>query len=143
MQAITQIEKQDSVLKDLERLKLYENKNNSIKLMPKKNDLIDNIKEYIDAHYTENLSLPEISKHFFLNPFYLSQFFKKKSGHTYISYLTQKRIEKAKELLLEQDIKLYEVCHSVGYENIKHFSKVFEKIVGVKPSSYKDVCKHP
>lgn len=147
--AIEQIEKQDSVMKELEKLKYYENANNeikaegknvdnSVKLMAEKNNLIDNIKKYIDIHFAENLSLPEISEHFFINPFYLSQLFKKKTGHTYISYLTEKRIEKAKELLSGQDVKLYEVCHSVGYENIKHFSKIFEKLVGIKPSSYKN-----
>ena len=148
-QAIVQFEKQDSILKELEKLKiLYETANDEIKaesktvitpmkVISEKNDMIDNIKEYIDTHFAENLSLPAISEHFYLNPFYMSQLFKKKTGHTYISYLTKKRIEKAKELLLEQDIKIYEVCHNVGYENVKHFSKVFEKLVGVKPSSYK------
>jgi two-component system, response regulator YesN len=147
--AIAQIEKQDSVLKELEKLKLYETANGEIKpeskpvispmkIMAEKYNLIDNIKEYIDINFAENLSLPEISERFFLNPFYLSQLFKKKTGHTYISYLTEKRIEKAKELLSGQDVKIYEVCHSVGYENVKHFSKIFEKLVGVRPSSFKN-----
>lgn len=102
-----------------------------------KGDVVESIKGYIDKHFNENLTLPMISEHFFLNPSYISQLFKKRTGHTYISYLTKKRMERAKELLESSSLKIYEVSHSVGYGDVKHFSKTFEKIVGVKPSCYK------
>lgn len=101
-----------------------------------KDSAIENIKKYIDAHYSENLTLSMISERFFLNPSYISQLFKKRTGHTYISYLTQKRMEKAKELLQNTSLKVYEVSHKVGYSDVKHFSRTFENYFGVKPSHY-------
>jgi Response regulator containing CheY-like receiver domain and AraC-type DNA-binding domain len=100
-------------------------------------DVIENIKEYITGHYTENISLTALSERFFLNPIYLSQLFRKKTGHTYIHFLTGIRIEKAKELLSDSRMNVAKVCHSVGYENVQHFSRTFGKVVGVKPSLYK------
>lgn len=97
---------------------------------------IEQIRKYIDTHFTQNISLSGLADRFFLNPYYLSQLFKKKTGETYIQYLTKKRMEKARELL-KKDMKICDVCHSVGYENVKHFSRTFERIVGVKPSEYK------
>jgi len=101
-------------------------------------DIIESIKEYITDHYTEDISLTALSERFFLNPFYLSQLFKKKTGYTYIHFLINIRMEKAKELLSGKNMKVVNVCHRVGYENVQHFSRTFEKIVGVKPSMYKN-----
>lgn len=102
------------------------------------NCVIEKITKYIDTHFTQNITLSDLSERFFLNPSYLSQLFKIKSGETYIQYLTGKRIEKARELLLS-NMKVCDVCHSVGYEDVKHFSRTFERIVGTKPSLYKPV----
>ncbi len=110
---------------------------NQEEVVSTKGDLVEDIKKYIDENYNENLTLPMISEHFFLNQSYISQLFKKRTGHTYIAYLTNKRMEKARELLTNTDLKVYEVCYSVGYGDVKHFSKTFEKIIGVKPSNYK------
>ena len=152
-QSIDHIKKQSAVRHELAKLKrLYDTATEfgihshlpeaSDQANRPAHDLVDHVMQYIDLHYAENISLQTIAEQFYLNPIYLSQLFHKRTGHTYISYLTRKRIEKARELLLKKDIKVYEVCHLVGYENVNHFSKVFEKIVGVNPSSYKDIIRN-
>lgn len=100
-------------------------------------DVVESIKEYITGHYAEDISLSILSERFFLNPYYLSQLFKKKTGYTYIHFLINIRMEKAKELLLDKNMNVAKVCHCVGYNNVQHFSRIFEKIVGVKPSSFR------
>ena len=103
----------------------------------KRQDVIRQIKDYIGAHYTKEISLNELAGKFFLNPYYLSQMFKKKTGMTYQSYVTSLRVEKAKQLFREKDYKVYEVCEMVGYSDTAYFSRVFEKAEGCKPSEYR------
>ena len=139
--AINKLEEKNNIQKELEKAKELSVPVNlqTVGQAPcEKDDIIESIKKYIDLHFYENLSLCTISEHFYLNPNYVSNLFKKKAGGTYISYLTKKRMEKARELLASNNAKLYEVCHSIGYENVRHFSKIFEKVVGVKPSSYRE-----
>ena len=95
------------------------------------------IKRYIDIHYSENISLGSIAEMFYLNPCYLSQLFRKKTGETFLSYVAKRRIEKAKELLRNSDLRISEICEKIGYENVKHFSKLFQRIAGVKPADYR------
>lgn len=98
---------------------------------------IDEIKAYIQLHYTESLTLNSIAEHFFFNPYYLSQLFKKKTGETYLNYVTKLRVKKAQELLTSTNMKIYEICHAIGYENTKYFNKVFQKYIDLKPSEYR------
>ncbi len=103
----------------------------------RREDVISRIKEYIKEHYTGEISLSELAGKFFLNPYYLSQMFRKKTGMTYQSYVTSLRVERAKELFGEKDYKVYEVCEMVGYSDTAYFSRVFERATGCKPSEYR------
>ncbi|RTE06673.1 response regulator [Paenibacillus whitsoniae] len=105
--------------------------------IPQKKDVIAEIKDYVAAHYSESISLAELSARFFLNPYYLSQLFKQKTGDTYLNYLAQIRVNKSKELLEKTDLKVYEICEKVGYTDTQYFSRLFEKMTGVKPSEYR------
>jgi len=100
-------------------------------------DLITEIKEYISENFNREISLTELSNRFFTNSSYISQLFREKTGDTYTNYIMKLRINKAKELLSGTDLKIYEVCELVGYSDTNYFSKLFEKIVGVRPSEYK------
>lgn len=100
-------------------------------------EVIDDIKAYIDKHYSENITLSSIADVFFISPYYLSQLFKSKTGQNYLKYLTHKRVEAGKELLQNSNLKIYEVASQVGYDNTKYFSKIFEKHVGCKPSVFR------
>ncbi|MDQ8735608.1 helix-turn-helix domain-containing protein [Paenibacillus sp. LHD-38] len=106
----------------------------------KKNVIVE-IKQYIIANFEKNISLADLSNRFFINMHYLSQLFKEKTGQTYLEYLTQVRIERSKELLEKSELRIYEICQMVGYTDTTHFSKLFEKAVGCKPSEYKKMRK--
>ncbi|OPH50030.1 DNA-binding response regulator [Paenibacillus ferrarius] len=103
----------------------------------KKKDVIAEIKEYVSKHYADAISLAELSARFFINPYYLSQLFKQKTGDTYLTFLAQTRINKSKELLEKTDLKVYEICQMVGYSDPQYFAKLFEKLTGCKPSEYR------
>ncbi|MFC5447463.1 response regulator [Paenibacillus aestuarii] len=105
--------------------------------MTKKKDVIAEIKKYVTEHYNESISLAELSTKFFINPYYLSQLFKQKTGDTYLNFLAQIRINKAKELLEKTDLKVYEICETVGYSDTPYFARQFEKLTGFKPSEYR------
>lgn len=105
--------------------------------LPEKRDVVKEVQEYINRNFNQEISLADISEKFFINPYYFSQLFKKRTGETYQNYLTGVRIDRAKKLLKETDLKIYEICEMVGYADVNHFNRVFEKREGIKPSSYR------
>lgn len=105
--------------------------------VPKKKDIIAEIKDYVSKHYNDQITLAELASRFFISPYYLSQLFKQKTGDTYLNFLAQVRIGKAKELLAQTDLKVYEICQMVGYSDTQHFARLFEKLTGCKPSEYR------
>lgn len=109
--------------------------------MPKKKDVIAEAKEYIRQNYNQNISLNDISGKFYINPYYFSQLFKKKTGMTYQKYLTDYRVDRAKKLLAETELHIYEVCKAVGYSDVNHFNQTFERVEGMKPSEYRQKYK--
>lgn len=94
-------------------------------------------KYYIDEHYGNEISLEEVAGSVHINPSYFSSLFKKEQGINFSDYLIQVRIEKAKELLEEGELNVGEVGRKVGYKDQKYFSRLFYKVVGIKPSGYK------
>ena len=105
--------------------------------VPKKKDIVLEAKEYIRQNYNKNITLNDISERFYINPYYFSQLFKKKTGTTYQKYLTDYRVDRARKLLEETDLRIYEVCKLVGYSDVNHFNQVFERSEGCKPSEYR------
>ncbi len=97
---------------------------------------LDNIILYMRTHYADNIDLDVISKKFFIDPSYFCKVFKKKTGETYLHYLTQIRIDKACQLLSNPSSKVYEIASLVGYEDQRYFSQVFRKHTGMTPSDY-------
>lgn len=104
----------------------------------KKRKLIEDIVSFIETHYAENLSLESISERFLLNPAYLSRLFKNNMGKNFSQFLTETRINKAKELLRDPCMLIYMISDKVGYNNEKYFYKIFKEIEGITPSQYRD-----
>jgi two-component system, response regulator YesN len=99
--------------------------------------LADSVKKYIHEHYTENISLESMSQELTFHPNYISRIFKEEFGENFIDYLTNHRIEVAKELLRnDKRLNVFDIADRVGYSNPKYFSKVFKKVVGVTPVEY-------
>ena len=94
-------------------------------------------KQYIQNHYSEQITLEEVSGYVNLSPAYFSALFKKEAELGFVKYLMQVRMEQAKMLLRDTNLSVVEVCVKVGYNDKKHFTHSFEKIVGVKPVVYR------
>ena len=99
--------------------------------------LIDRMKEYIAAHCGEDLTLDTMSEVFAMNPTYFSSFFHQKTGMKYKDYLTRARMTEAKRLLLQTDLKIYEISQMVGFSDVRYFSQTFAKASGVLPKDYR------
>lgn len=97
------------------------------------------VKQYIDENYCEQLTLNMISDKFYIHTSYFSRLFKKETGENFIDYLTKKRIDESKKLLLGTRLKIYEISERVGYKNSKYFSQLFEKYIGVTPKEYRNI----
>lgn len=97
------------------------------------------IMQYIKQHYHENqLSINTIADVFALSPAYLCSSFKKSTNKTLNQYITDIRIEQAKEMLLHQTDKVYEIAIKVGFTDTNYFSSLFRKQVGVTPLEFKE-----
>jgi two-component system response regulator YesN len=99
---------------------------------------IQKIRSYIEANYQENISLKSIAAEFYINPVYLGQLFKKTYEMYFNEFLQQLRINEAKRLLRQTDLRIYEVAERVGFGNSDYFVTRFEKIEGLTPSEYRN-----
>lgn len=95
------------------------------------------VKEYLDEHYTEKLTLDDLAEKFFINKFYLSKIFKEAYGTTVNNYLISKRITRAKQLLRFTDMTVDEVGVTVGMGDANYFSRMFRKVEGISPREYR------
>lgn len=102
---------------------------------PKK--IVRDALNYIREHYNENISLTDVSRHINISKNYLCDIFKKELNITFINYVTALRIEKAKELLVTTDMKMYEISAAVGYNDYAYFSQIFKRQTGVTLSAWR------
>jgi len=102
-----------------------------------KDHYIKSVCKYINNNYNHDLSLDDIADYVYLSPNYLANVFKERMGQTIISYLTETRMKKAKELLLNSQLKVYEISKKVGYNSSNYFSQVFKKHTGNSPLEYR------
>ncbi|CAM4363890.1 two-component system response regulator YesN [Paenibacillus endophyticus] len=100
--------------------------------------LIEKAKKYIENHYHNDLGMDEVSEYVDLSTSHFCTLFKQVSGYTFLEYLTQQRMEKAKYILRHTDVKVYQVAPLVGYHDPRYFTQVFKKITGQTPSEYRD-----
>ena len=95
------------------------------------------VKKYVEEHYGEDLSLEVIAAHVHLHPAYLSKVFKENEDQNLSGYITNVRMEKAAQLLMEPELKVHDVMEKVGYQKSQYFSKLFREKYGVTPVEYK------
>ncbi len=94
-------------------------------------------KQYIQNHYSEQISLEEVSEKVGLSAPYFSVLFKRETELGFAKYLMNIRMDAAKVLLRETTLPVAEICRKVGYYDLKHFTHTFEKIAGVKPAVFR------
>lgn len=105
---------------------------------PHTNTVIKRVREIIDAQYMEQLSVTSLADGVYLTPTYLCVLFKQATGRTINEYITQVRLDKAKEYLTKTNIHLYDVCYKVGYLSPSYFSRLFKKYNGMTPGEYRE-----
>lgn len=102
------------------------------------NQLAVRAQNYIQENFQKDLSLDEVSRQLNLSPYYFSKLFKEETGSNFVEYVTNLRIEKAKELLVQENLSMKEICAEVGYSDPNYFSRIFKKCVGVTPTEYRE-----
>ncbi|MCK0473146.1 response regulator transcription factor [Halalkalibacter sp. APA_J-10(15)] len=99
---------------------------------------IQKVKKYIEANFHKNISLKSIATQFFMNPVYMGQLFKKAYGMYFKEYLLEVRIEEAKRLLRQTNLRVYEIAEKVGFQSPDYFVTQFEKIKKMTPTEYRN-----
>ncbi|MNJ49717.1 HTH-type transcriptional activator Btr [compost metagenome] len=100
--------------------------------------LVQNISQFIRERLHENWTVKQLANHFNLNASYLSVLFKKETGKSISEFVQETRIQRAKELLQDPSIKVYEVAERVGIQTTAYFAYLFKKLVGSTPQDYRD-----
>ncbi len=95
------------------------------------------IEKEITEHYMDNLSLKSLSEKYYINSAYLGQIFKRQYGCPFKDYLNNYRIDRAAELLLRSDEKIYLIASAVGFNNTDYFISKFVQIKGITPLQYR------
>lgn len=99
--------------------------------------VLTEIEKEITEHYMDNLSLKSLSEKYYINSAYLGQIFKKKYGVSFKDYLNNYRIERAAELLIRTDEKVYAIAEMTGFNNTDYFINKFVQLKGITPLQYR------
>lgn len=96
---------------------------------------------YIEEHYAEDISLKVVSGQAFLSPWYFSELFKKEVGKSLTDYILHLRIMKAKSLIANKALPLYQIASMVGINTPGYFSQIYRKATGLSPKEYRHSLK--
>lgn len=94
-------------------------------------------KRYIDSNYSQNITLDSLAEITHINKFYLAHSFTECIGQSPINYLTDRRLEACKELLVSSNLSVAQVATSVGFSSQSYFSQIFRKKTGMTPRQYR------
>ena len=98
---------------------------------------ITRAKEFIREHQSEEISLARVAQAVNTSTFYFCKMFKKTTGLHFTDYLSRVRVEKAKNLLINPNLRVSEIAYEVGFQSLTHFNRVFRKMAGESPSDYR------
>lgn len=97
---------------------------------------LDRIFTYVENHYEESITLEEVAKYSGFSSYYFTRFFKANTGTTFMSFLTEYRINQAKFILANEKVPMTEVAEKSGFASVKTFHHVFKEQVGISPLKY-------
>ena len=100
--------------------------------------VITRAKQFITDHQTEELSLEQVAKSVNTSKFYFCKIFKKGTGINFTDYLSRVRTERAKNLLLNPNLRVTEIAYEAGFQSLTHFNRVFKRILGLSPTGYRE-----
>lgn len=99
---------------------------------------IRNIISIIESNYSEDISLESLAEKVYLSPSYFSYLFKKEIGQSLVKYITSYRLEKAKDLLMNTNMKIIDICEKVGFTNASYFGLTFKNYYGTSPAKFRE-----
>ncbi|MFS0873282.1 helix-turn-helix domain-containing protein [Paenibacillus xylanilyticus] len=105
-------------------------------------DTISAVKAYVREHLSGELTLDHVSEQVFISPKYLSKIFKEETGITYSEYVTNQRMERARELIAQREFTIEQVASTVGYRTPAYFIKKFKEIHGCTPKNFMRSLMH-
>lgn len=100
-------------------------------------DSVKDAARFIDERLAEPFTLRDVARHVHLNPSYLSVLFKEQAGLTFSEYVTRRRLQRAKEMLLHTKLPIAEIAERVGYQSPKYFGRIFKQYEGDTPGHYR------
>ncbi len=112
---------------------LQENHHENIKM----NAVAENIRDYIAKHYKEDISLQDVAGSMNYSDAYFCKIFKQCFNKSFLVYLTEYRVEKAKTLLADMSTNIKDVSAEVGYRDSNYFARVFKRSEGITPTEYR------
>lgn len=112
--------------------------NGNINLDMVRNETLARVLQYVHMNYAKPLSFQQICEDYSISPSYLSQLFKKELGINFMNYLYNLRLNYAKELLENTNMRVQEISEKVGFDYYYNFSKLFKREVGITPKQYRD-----
>ncbi len=99
------------------------------------------VKEYINQHYAEDVTLPALADLVGMSPSSFSRFFRLRTGKTLSSYLIDIRLGNAARALVDTTSNVSEICYSCGFNNLSNFNRVFKSRKGVTPHEFRSMYK--
>lgn len=99
--------------------------------------MIARAREFIGQNFEEDLSLGQVARSVNTSAFYFCKMFKRATGLNFTEYLARVRVEKAKNLLLNPNLRISEIAFAVGFQSLTHFNRVFKKLMGQSPTEYR------
>lgn len=108
------------------------------KFLKGKEGLVDRVNSYVEMNCSQEVSLSGLAETFFISPNYLSTIFNEKNGMSLKDYLNRLRVDRAKRLLRDTDLKVSEISRKVGYSQLSYFGSVFRKLEGCTPKEYRN-----
>ena len=103
---------------------------------------LQEVLQYIHQNLSEDLSLQTIATHIGFSQYYFCRLFKESTGLTPYQYIIQQRIERAKQLLIQDHYSIVDIALQVGFANQSHFCQRFRRITGVSPRTYRKLQEH-
>lgn len=99
--------------------------------------LAHRVRQYLDAHYAENLTLHMVADRLHMNAYYLAHIFSEEFGTPPMQYVTKRRIGEAQNLLIHETLPVADIAEHLGYTSVCHFNAMFKKYVGMSPGQYR------
>jgi len=99
--------------------------------------VITKARQFIREHHTDDLSLGQVAAAVHTSIFYFCKLFRKVTGTTFTEFVARTRVEHAKNLLLNPNLRISEIAYEIGFQSLTHFNRVFKKVAGESPTEYR------